>query len=124
MTINCLEFMENKESKSNKQRTSFSKKTKRKALLEFAKGKKPQEIVLNDGEIKTTDKKYVAKLLHKWRKEAYQNKEILNLLSHQITQDMIDEEIENLGSDDEECIGISEKEIEFLKNAMKKNFML
>ena len=116
--------MENKESKSNKQRTSFSKKTKRKALLEFAKGKKPQEIVLNDGEIKTTDKKYVAKLLHKWRKEAYQNKEILNLLSHQITQDMIDEEIENLGSDDEECIGISEKEIEFLKNAMKKNFML
>ena len=116
--------MEDKEPKSNKQRTSFSKKTKRKALLEFAKGKKPQEILLNDGKINTTDKKYVAKLLYKWRKEVYQNKEILNLLSHKVTQDMIDEEVENMGSDDEEYMGISEKEIEFLENAIKKRFVL
>ena len=38
----------------------------------------------------------------------------------ELTQDMIDEEIEKLGSDDEESMFITEKEAEFLKNALKK----
>ena len=90
----------------NTQRVSFSKRIKRKILLEVSKGRKPQDVFLQYAfdsfdEI-TSDKKYVAKLLYKWRQELYENKEILNFLNYKIDEQSLKEEIDNLGTDDEE----------------------
>ena len=97
--------MNKKDIRLDGQRVRFSRKIKRKILLEFAKGKKPHEIFLECAfdsldEI-TKDKKYAAKLIYKWRQELYHNKEILNLLNHKIDDEMIEEEIENIGDDNE-----------------------
>ncbi|MBQ7286763.1 MAG: hypothetical protein IJW73_03275, partial [Candidatus Gastranaerophilales bacterium] len=78
--------MAKKDVNLNTQRVSFSKRIKRKILLEVSKGRKPQEVFLEYAfdsfdEI-TKDKKYVAKLLYKWRKDLYENKEILNFLNY------------------------------------------
>ena len=86
--------------KINSQRVSFSKKIKRKMLLEFAKGKNPKDFLLETVfeslvEI-TKDKKYSSKLLYKWKKELYLNKNILSILSHKVDNQMIDDEIENI----------------------------
>lgn len=97
--------MNKKEVKLNNQRVSFSRKIKRKILLEVAKGKSPQEALLmyafDSIEEISKDKKYASKLLHKWRKEMYENKEILNFLNHQFSFEMLDCEIDNMGSDEE-----------------------
>ena len=94
--------MVDKDVKINNQRVSFSKKLKRKMLLEFAKGKNPKEFLLEAvfeslADI-TKDKKYSSKLLHKWKKELYLNKNILSILSCQVDNQMIDYEIENIDS--------------------------
>ena len=47
-------------------------------------------------------KKYVAKLLYKWRQELYENKEILNFLNYKVDEKSLKEEISNIGSDDEQ----------------------
>jgi hypothetical protein len=71
-------------------------------LLEFAKGKNPKDFLLESAfsSLKdiTNDKKYSSKLLHKWKKELYLNKNILSILSHHIDNQMIDYEIENIDS--------------------------
>ena len=94
--------MKKQDVKINNQRVSFSKKIKRKMLLEFAKGKNPKdfllEFVFDSLTNITKDKKYCAKLLHKWKKELYQNKNILSVLSHKIDKQMIEYEIENIDS--------------------------
>lgn len=72
-----------KDFKENSQRLSFSKAFKRRVLLEYSKGKNSDEIL---NEIikysNTTDKKYASKIVHKWRKEMYLDKEILYLTNH------------------------------------------
>ena len=98
--------MAKKDVNLNTQRVSFSKRIKRKILLEVSKGRKPQEVFLEYAfdsfdEI-TKDKKYVAKLLYKWRQELYENKEILNFLNYKIDEKSLKEEISNIGSDDEQ----------------------
>ena len=98
--------MSKKDVNLNTQRVSFSKRIKRKILLEVAKGRKPQEVFLEYAfksfdEI-TTDKKYVAKLLYKWRKEIYENKEMLNFLNYEIDLKSLDDEIDNFGEDESE----------------------
>ncbi|MBQ8635689.1 hypothetical protein IJ425_06020 [bacterium] len=103
--------MKKQEVKLNNLRTSFSKRIKRKILLEVAKGRNPNEVLLECAFLSlddvTKDKKYAAKLLHKWRKELYENKEILNILNHDVNREMLDYEIEAMGCDDEyELIGI------------------
>ena len=54
--------MKKQDVKFNSQRISFSKKIKRKMLLELAKGKKPKEILLENAFVSlneiTQDKKY------------------------------------------------------------------
>ena len=94
--------MAQKDVKINSQRVSFSKKLKRKMLLEFAKGKNPKDFLFESAfsSLKdiTNDKKYSSKLLHKWKKELYLNKNILSILSHHIDNQMIDYEIENMDS--------------------------
>jgi len=96
--------------KINKERISFSKQIKRKVLLEVAKGKKPQEALfkylpfsLNDI---TNDKKYASKLIYKWKKEMYINREVLFLLNHDVSDNAISEEIFSIGEDIEEEINL------------------
>lgn len=117
--------MKKKEININNQRISFSKNIKRKVLLEVAKGESPENALLKHGleslkEI-SEDKKYAAKLLHKWRKEMYENKEILNLLAHNIDKSALKEEIENMGTDEEEeKEGFSVEEIDLIRNCSKE----
>ena len=124
--------MSKKDVNLNSQRVSFSKRIKRKILLEVSKGRKPQEVFLEYAfdsfdEI-TSDKKYVAKLLYKWRKELYENKEILNFLNYKIDEKNLKEEIDNLGSDDEEDYildGIElELKVKFEQMVTQKNIIL
>lgn len=117
--------MASKEVKINNQRISFSKNIKRKILLEIAKGENPEAALLKHAfeslkEI-SNDKKYAAKLLHKWRKEMYENKEILGLLNHDVDEMVLKEEIASIGADyEEEIEDITLDEIESLRNCEKE----
>ena len=97
-----------KEIKLNNQRASFTRRIKRKILLEIADGKKPIEVILKYAsevvENNTTDKKYALKLIHKWKKEMYENKEILNILNHKIDNEIIEDEINAINIDENEDI--------------------
>lgn len=90
----------------NSKRTHFSGKFKRLVLLEYAKGKSPQEAFKALGyNICSSDKKYCAKLVHKWRNEMYKNRKILFCNFENINNKDLDFEINCLGSDDEsDCI--------------------
>ena len=123
--------MTEKDIKLDGQRVRFSRKIKRKILLEIAKGRKPQEVFLEFAfdsfdEI-TKDKKYASKLLYKWRQELYQNKEILNLLNHDVDNKMIEDEIRNIGEDEEKdnvLDGVIEELKEnFLKRIFQQNVL-
>lgn len=117
--------MTSKEVKINNQRLSFSKNIKRKILLEVAKGESPENALLKCGfeslEEISNDKKYAAKLLHKWRKEVYENKGILNLLTHDVDKETLKEEIISIGADcEEESEDITIDELESLRNCEKE----
>lgn len=115
--------MKKQDVKLNNQRTSFSKKIKRKMLIELAKGKKPKEILLENAfdslNNVTQDEKYSSKLLHKWRKELYFNKTLLHFLSNQIDNKVLNYEIENIDTSvvmsTEEPIASSDAKDEFVK---------
>ncbi len=114
--------MTEKDIKLDGQRVRFSRKIKRKILLEIAKGRKPQEVFLEFAfdsfdEI-TKDKKYASKLLYKWRQELYQNKEILNLLNHDVDNKMIEDEIRNIGEDKEK-----DNVLDGVIEELKENFL-
>lgn len=96
----------NEEIKLNKQRAKCSKRIKRKILLEIADGKSPKEVfatcapeLLKDN---ITDKKYAAKMVHKWKKEMYKNIEILHILNYEVTPEMLDYEIKAMEDDNSE----------------------
>ena len=113
--------MSKKDVNLNNERVSFSKRIKRKILLEVAKGEKPKDVFLKYAfssldEI-TTDEKYVAKLLYKWRKELYENKEMLNFLNYDINENILGDEIFNIGEDnDDDCV------LDGIENELKVNF--
>jgi len=114
--------MKSKDVKINKERIAFSKRIKRKVLLEIAKGKKPQEALLKYLPVAieeiTKDSKYASKLIYKWKKEVYANREMLFLLNHDLDNEMLNEEIETMGKDDEQMdfiIDFEEIKKEFLK---------
>ena len=89
-------FKENK-----KQRKHFSKQFKRKVLLEYAKGRKPADILSGFGVNLTKDKKYAPKLIHKWKNELYKNIGILSLNYANLDEDYSCCEINTMGNDDE-----------------------
>ncbi|MBE7707158.1 MAG: hypothetical protein E7Z88_00455 [Cyanobacteria bacterium SIG27] len=96
--------MKKQDVKLNNQRVSFSKKIKRKILLELAKGKKPKDVLLeyafNSLSNITNDEKYSSKLLHKWRKELYCNKTLIHFLNNQVDDNVLNYEIENIDTSD------------------------
>ena len=79
-------------------RLNFSKPFKRRALLAYSSGKKACEI-LNK---KSPDKKYAAKLIHKWRNELYKNPNLIVLAYENIDLEYFKEEIDLIGNDFEE----------------------
>ena len=97
--------MNSDKEKINNQRVTFSRKMKRKILLSLASGKSPDEAFLacafNSLEDVSHDKKYAAKLLHKWKKELYDAPEMLNFLNYEISKDMIYDEIKYIGTDEQ-----------------------
>ena len=108
----------------NSERVSFSKKIKRKILLEIARGTNASEALLKHAfsslnEI-SQDKKYAAKLLHKWRKEMYDHKEILNILHHEVDIEMINEQIQDIGDKDDYEFD-SQKALEELKTSFLRS---
>ena len=118
--------MNNKEylgCRKNNQRLSFTKDFKRIVLIELSIGKKPEEVInkLLEGNlmIQSADKKYYAKLIHKWKKEVYANRKMLAFTSINPTNKNIDIEIANIGDEDE--IGNIAEELR-LKYLKKKKF--
>ena len=89
-------------------RIYYSKNFKRQALISVANGANFEDILRSGGfdidcAIKK-DKKYCAKLLHKWRKELYKNNELICFTGDNITFSMLENELErlnNLNEDDE-----------------------
>lgn len=79
------------------QRVHFSKYFKRRALIEFARLKKPNEALIACGfdleKELVKDKKYAAKLLHKWRKELYNNNQIMSFMNFDLTDEVIKNEL-------------------------------
>ena len=80
-----------------KTRIHFSESFKRKALLDFSQGIKASEILKKE----SNDKKYASKLIHKWRKELYQNPNMLALIYSNIDFSDCFDELKMLGEDDE-----------------------
>jgi hypothetical protein len=116
--------MSKKEINLNNQRASFSKNVKRKILLELAKGQNPESALLKYAQTLkeiSNDKKYAAKLLHKWRKEMYEDKQMLGLLNYDINKDDLKEEIKSMGEDDEaDFEDITLDEIDLLRSYSKE----
>ncbi len=86
--------MENDTQKERKQRVGYSKQFKRIALIEYSKGKSPNEIFeYLSVKLVSKDKKYASKLIHKWRNEFYKNLSLYtfssgfdnNLLTYELT---------------------------------------
>ena len=88
-------------------------------MLEIAKGAKPKDAFLKYVALELSDlsddKKYISKIVHKWKKELYENREMLFFLNHDVDDEMIEEEILSLGNDLDEIINISQA-IEEIKN--------
>ncbi len=100
------------------QRVHFSKYFKRRALIEFAKLKKPNEALIACGfdlekELEK-DKNYAAKLLHKWRKELYANYKMMSFMNFELTDEVLKQEIEYVsdGSEDDRVMEIMGPKIE------------
>ncbi|MBQ8848610.1 MAG: hypothetical protein IJ003_06665 [Candidatus Gastranaerophilales bacterium] len=107
--------------KKNKERISFTKEFKRRALIELSKGKTPEDILNNAThfDIKTSDKKYYSKLMHKWRCELYKNSKFIAFNSITPSIEDIKKEIEDIG-EDEEFDEINEMFKKRLKEKQKK----
>ena len=73
-----------------KKRQTFSKQFKRVALIEFTKGKSPDEIFESLGcKINSNDKKYASKLLHKWRMEFYGHLRLYPVLNGKLDEKLL-----------------------------------
>ena len=115
--------MKKKDIKLDGQRVRFSKKIKREILLEITKGESAQNALLKHAftslEEISKDKKYASKLLHKWKQELYENKEIINLLNHNIDNKIIETEINNIGDDKKDDFILDEALEELKSNFLK-----
>ena len=97
--IFAIQYNNIKMNKNTKEKTRiyFTKSFKRWALIEFANGKKASEILKN----KSNDKKYASKLIHKWKKELYQNPNLIALLYENTDFEHFQKEINIIGEDNE-----------------------
>ncbi len=66
-------------------------------MLAYSSGKKASEILNKE----SSDKKYAAKLLHKWRNELYKNPNLIALIYQNIDLNYFVDEINLIGEDDE-----------------------
>jgi len=86
-------------------RIRYSKEFKRKALLNIMQGEDALEVLKSSGfdlaQVLKNDKKYVSKIIHKWKKEIYQNKENMYLVNSEITNNILKEEILKLKDENE-----------------------
>ena len=90
----------------NKKRIYYSKDFKRQALIEVANGKNFKDVLRAygvdiDAAIKK-DKKYCEKLIHKWKREVYENNELLYFVNNEISSKNLNIEIEFLNDDQDE----------------------
>lgn len=94
------------------ERVHFSRYFKRRVLLEYARLKKPNEALRACGfDIDSAlliDKKYASKLIHKWRKELYQNHHMRSFMNCEMTDEALKREIEFLKSEDDSTDRIME----------------
>ena len=84
-----------------KTRYQYSHDFKRQAVLEVYSGRKADEVLLESGydltELMKKDKKYAAKLIHKWKREFMKNPESLSILNvEKLTDECLLKEISYL----------------------------
>ena len=98
----------------NKKRIYYSKDLKRRALIQYANGEKLDTFLRSnnidiDSLIKR-DKKYISKLLYKWRNELYKNNEILFLTNDELSTCTLEQELLSLSDDEPDVIMINIKD--------------
>ncbi len=85
-----------------KKRFAYTKQFKRIALIEYSKGKKPDEVFRDLGiNLVSCDKKYASKLLHKWRIEFCKNSS-LHTMSQGFDDKLLIYELNNILSNNAE----------------------
>ena len=91
-----MEKEEHKEKSNRKTRVCFSKQIKRLALIELSKGKNAKQIFNALGiELSSNDKKYAAKLIHKWRKEFFDNSKLYPISDRGFDEKLLRYELEH-----------------------------
>ena len=108
-------------------RIRYSKEFKRWALRVASSGKSNNDILRASGfdiePLIKKDKKYASKLLHKWRKEIFENSSKMHISSMKLTDEVIKDEIESMYFDDdvdEIMLGIREEGLTNLKDYKKR----
>ncbi len=88
-----------------KSRTYYAKRFKRQTLVDLTRGSNVDDIFLNLDfdiyELMMHDKKYIAKLLHKWKRGLEDSLKDLYLVNRYQNNNDILNDIEMLGKDDE-----------------------
>ena len=98
-----------------KKRTTFSKYFKRRTLIDVATGKNFEDILHDFGidveDALKKDRKYCAKLIHKWRQEIYHNNELLYFANSNSSNNELKEEIVSMDDYGEKDAVLSDMKI-------------
>ncbi len=88
-----------------RKRTIFSKELKRKILVEIICGKKPKDAFFDNvkgyDESLKKDDKYISRLINGWKNEVYNNRDLLRMNFYNVTNEMLQDEINNMGYEEE-----------------------
>ena len=107
----------------NKNRIKYSKDFKRQALINYKNPKEFEKMLLKYGydieKLCANDKKYCAKLLHKWKKEACRNNEILYFINTELTNSAIEDELDNLSDEHDGDLIMEETKRKILEGVKK-----
>lgn len=91
--------------KDTSQKIYYPKTLRRQAFIEISKGKKLCDFLIEKGynisDLIKKDKKYALKLAHKWKQEFFTHKELININSYKLTDDILKDELMIIQSDKE-----------------------
>ena len=91
-----------------KKRISYSKDFKYSALIRVINGENFEDVLRSSGfnidNLIKKDKKYCPKLLHKWKKEIYENPELIYFINNEISNNEIEAQIEILSKNCKDII--------------------
>lgn len=91
------------------QKNYYSKILRRRAFIEISKGKKLYDFLIEEGynidDLIKKDKKYALKLAHKWKKEFFEQRELIYVNSYRLTDKILKEELVLIQQEQEDDLG-------------------